>query len=396
MLEFKGFKGKIVGKTPNNNTPFTVRGNEIYQYLMEKFEDYHNGTYPGDTVRYIILDDDTDMLYCQKDFFIPIEKFGVKLISIGFLVKPEQALIWRGPMASSVLLQLFSDTFWDEIDYMVVDLPPGTGDIPLTLCQQVDVDGVVIVTTPQQISLADVRKAISLFQTPDLKQNILGVVENMSWFTPFEHAEEKYFLFGKGGGEILAKEYNIELLSQIPLVNGMAEAADKGSFYNYQQSKPIQDNFRNLTAKLIDKLETNKLINTNNSNKMKKIAAPVTSNNQIDEHFGHCEFYAIYTISETNEITDVQTIKSEEGCGCKSNIAGWLKEQGVTVMLAGGIGGGAIDVLNSKGIEVVRGCSGNSKDVVKQYLAGLVIDSGESCKEHEAHHKDGQKHECKH
>ncbi len=330
-----------------------------------------------------------------KDFLLPVEKFGVKLMSIGFLVKPEQALIWRGPMASSVLLQLFNNTYWGEIDYMVVDLPPGTGDIPLTLCQEVDVDGVVIVTTPQLMSLTDVRKAISLFNNPDLNRPILGIIENMSWFTPVEHLEEKYFLFGKGGGELLARENNLELLSQIPLVNGMAEAADKGSFYTYQQSKNVQDNFRTTITKLIAKLEQSK-VNINKSNKMLKIAAPVTSAGFIDEHFGHCEFYAIYSISETNEITDVQTIKSEEGCGCKSNIAGWLKAQGVTVMLAGGIGGGAIEVLSNSGIEVVRGCTGNSKDVVTQYLAGLVTDSGESCKEHEAHHKEGAEHVCKH
>lgn len=330
-----------------------------------------------------------------KDFFIPIEKFGVKLISIGFLVKPEQALIWRGPMAASVLLQLFNDTFWEEIDYMVVDLPPGTGDIPLTLCQQVDVNGVVIVTTPQQMSLADVRKAISMFQTPELKQNVFGIVENMSWFTPLEHAEEKYFLFGNGGGELLAKEYNIDLLSQIPLVNGMAEAADKGSFYNYQQSKPIQDNFREITAKLIDKLNASKL-NKVNSIKMKKIAVPVTSDNQIDDHFGHCEYYSVFTISENNEVTKTELIKSQQGCGCKSNIASVLADDGVTVMLAGGIGGGAINVLNNAGIEVVRGCSGKPNDVVKLYLAGLVTDSGESCKSHEDHHKDGVEHVCNH
>jgi len=129
---------------------------------------------------------------------------------------------------------------------------------------------------------------------------------------------------------------------------------------------------------------------------MKKIASPLTSAGQIDEHFGHCEFYAIYTISETNQIIDVQTIKAEAGCGCKSNIAGWLKSQNVTLMLAGGIGGGAIDVLNSAGIEVIRGCSGSLNDVVKQYLAGLVLDSGESCKEHEEHHKENVEHFCKH
>jgi len=116
-----------------------------------------------------------------------------------------------------------------------------------------------------------------------------------------------------------------------------------------------------------------------------KIAVPVTSNNQIDDHFGHCEFYGIYTVSEKNEITDVQTIKSVEGCGCKSNIAGVLAEQGVTIMLAGGIGGGAINVLNNSGIKVVRGCSGNAAEIVKLYVTGKINDSGESCAQHEQH-----------
>lgn len=127
-----------------------------------------------------------------------------------------------------------------------------------------------------------------------------------------------------------------------------------------------------------------------------KIAVPVTKSNQIDDHFGHCEFYSVYTISEKNEITDVQTIKSEQGCGCKSNIASVLAGQGVTVMLAGGIGEGAINVLNFAGIKVVRGCSGNPNEIVKQFLGGIVTDSGESCKMHEDHHKEGHSHECKH
>ncbi len=127
---------------------------------------------------------------------------------------------------------------------------------------------------------------------------------------------------------------------------------------------------------------------------MKKIAVPVTSNNKIDDHFGHCEFYRIFTISETNEIVGEKNIKADEGCGCKSNIANVLAEQDVTIMLAGGIGGGAINVLKNAGIEVVRGCSGIPEEVVKQYIAGSVIDSGESCKTHEEHH--GQANENKH
>jgi predicted Fe-Mo cluster-binding NifX family protein len=123
-----------------------------------------------------------------------------------------------------------------------------------------------------------------------------------------------------------------------------------------------------------------------------KIAVPVTRNNQIDDHFGHCEFYSIFTISENNEITDMVTIPSIEGCGCKSNIAVTLAENEVTVMLAGGIGGGAIYVLNNAGIDVVRGCSGNATEIVKQFIAGSIIDSGESCARHESH--QGNNHEC--
>jgi predicted Fe-Mo cluster-binding NifX family protein len=127
-----------------------------------------------------------------------------------------------------------------------------------------------------------------------------------------------------------------------------------------------------------------------------KIAVPVTSNNQIDDHFGHCEFYSVFTISTDNEITDVTTIPSVEGCGCKSNIAVTLAENEVTVMLAGGIGGGAIYVLNNAGIEVVRGCSGDATEIVKLYINGNINDSGVSCAAHEANHSDGGAHQCNH
>ena len=128
-----------------------------------------------------------------------------------------------------------------------------------------------------------------------------------------------------------------------------------------------------------------------------KIAVPVTSTNQVDEHFGHCEFYSIFTISETNEITHINTIPSVQGCGCKSNIASVLAADGVTIMLAGGIGGGAINVLFNSGIEVIRGCSGDAQEVVKSFIAGAVTDSGESCHQHESHHGEGGGgHQCSH
>ena len=127
-----------------------------------------------------------------------------------------------------------------------------------------------------------------------------------------------------------------------------------------------------------------------------KIAVPVTSNNQVDDHFGHCEFYNVFTISVNNEITDVMTIPSVQGCGCKSNIAVTLAEMEVTLMLAGGIGGGAIYVLNNAGIEVIRGCSGNATEAVKQFIAGSISDSGESCARPESHHAEGGEHQCNH
>lgn len=129
---------------------------------------------------------------------------------------------------------------------------------------------------------------------------------------------------------------------------------------------------------------------------MKKIALPVTGSNQIDDHFGHCEFYKIYTISDDNRIVGEKILKSQQGCGCKSNIASILAADGVSIMLAGGIGGGAINVLNSDGIEVIRGCSGNVEEIVKQYISGLITDSGESCHQHEEHHSGGNGHNCEH
>jgi predicted Fe-Mo cluster-binding NifX family protein len=129
---------------------------------------------------------------------------------------------------------------------------------------------------------------------------------------------------------------------------------------------------------------------------MMKIAIPVTKENQIDGHFGHCESYGVFTISEKKEITNIKSVESPQGCGCKSDIASVLASDGVTVMLAGGIGGGAINVLNNSGIEVIRGCSGDATEVVKLYLSGLVEDSGSSCHQHEAHHQDGSTHSCSH
>jgi ATP-binding protein involved in chromosome partitioning len=163
-----------------------------------------------------------------KAMIAPLERYGIKLISIGFLVDEKNAVVWRGPMASSAIRQFVTDVYWDELDYLIVDMPPGTGDIHLTLMQTVPVTGAVIVTTPQDVALADAKKGIAMFGQAQLNVPIIGLVENMSYFTPAELPENKYYIFGKDGGKRLADEYEIPFLGQIPLVQSIREGGDKG------------------------------------------------------------------------------------------------------------------------------------------------------------------------
>jgi len=163
-----------------------------------------------------------------KGMIIPLERYGIKLMSIGLLVDEKNAVVWRGPMASSAIRQFVTDVFWDELDYLVVDMPPGTGDIHLTLMQTVPVTGAVIVTTPQDVALADAKKGIAMFGQAQLNIPIIGLVENMSYFIPAELPENKYFIFGKDGGKRLADEYDLPFLGQIPLVQSIREGGDQG------------------------------------------------------------------------------------------------------------------------------------------------------------------------
>ena len=164
-----------------------------------------------------------------KEEIIPIEKYGVKWMSIGYFAGRDQALIWRGPMASSALKQLLLQVKWGELDFLLVDMPPGTGDIHLSLMQDVGIEGAVVVTTPQNVALADVEKCVSMFRSEGINRPILGIVENMAWFTPAEHPDEKYFIFGKGGGAAMASSLGLDLLAQIPLVQGIRESGDSGT-----------------------------------------------------------------------------------------------------------------------------------------------------------------------
>ncbi len=163
-----------------------------------------------------------------RQLVLPIEKHGIKLLSIGFFVNPADALVWRGAMASNALKQLITDVSWGELDYFVMDLPPGTGDIHLTLVQTMGITGAVVVTTPQDVALADARKGVSMFTGEHVNVPVLGLVENMAWFTPAELPDNKYYIFGKEGGKRLAEELGIPLLGQIPIVQSIREGGDAG------------------------------------------------------------------------------------------------------------------------------------------------------------------------
>jgi ATP-binding protein involved in chromosome partitioning len=182
----------------------------------------------------------------------PIEKYGVKLLSIGYFVDPNDALVWRGGMATGAIKQLITEAEWGDLDFFVIDLPPGTSDIHLTLVQTISISGAIIVTTPQEVALADARKGINMFQNDKITVPILGVVENMAWFTPAELPENKYYIFGKDGGKELAKKYNIPLLGQIPIVQSIREAGDNGAPVALNENSVTGMAFANLAQSVIE------------------------------------------------------------------------------------------------------------------------------------------------
>ena len=186
---------------------------------------------------------------------IPIEKYGIKLLSIGFFVDPQIALVWRGPVASNALKQLITDTDWGELDYFVMDLPPGTGDIHLTLVQTTGITGAVVVTTPQEVALADARKGINMYNGEKVNVPVLGLVENMAWFTPAELPENKYYIFGKEGGKRLAEELEIPLLGQIPLVQSIRECGDAGRPIAYDQNSIMSLAFKELAQRVVERVD---------------------------------------------------------------------------------------------------------------------------------------------
>lgn len=188
----------------------------------------------------------------------PVISYGVKILSIGFFTDQDNAVVWRGPMASKALTQMFTDAHWGELDYLLIDLPPGTGDIHLSLVQTVPLDGAIIVSTPQEVALADARRGVNMFKLDTIKVPVLGIIENMAWFTPAELPDNKYYIFGRDGAKNLAAGMDVPFLGQIPLVQGVREAGDVGRPAVFQENTPISEAFDELVRKFVKRVKTAK------------------------------------------------------------------------------------------------------------------------------------------
>lgn len=191
-----------------------------------------------------------------KKYIIPVENYGVKILSIGFFADPSQAVVWRGPMATKALNQMFADAWWGDLDYMIVDLPPGTGDIHLTLVQSVPLTGAVIVSTPQEIALADAKKAVAMFQLENIKVPVLGIIENMSYFTPAELPDRKYYIFGREGAKNLAANLNVPFLGELPIVQSIREAGDVGRPATLQQETAAAEAVHKILLNFVSEIKT--------------------------------------------------------------------------------------------------------------------------------------------
>ncbi len=190
----------------------------------------------------------------DKSKMLPVENYGVKLLSLGFFTSENQAIVWRGPMATKALQQMIHDTHWGELDFLLIDLPPGTGDIHLSILQTVPVTGVVIVSTPQSIALADAKKGVDMFHKDTINVPIIGIIENMSYFTPKELPDNKYYIFGKDGAKNLSQDLDIPLLGEVPLIQSIREAGDIGRPAVLQENTPTAIKFMNITKNMVEQL----------------------------------------------------------------------------------------------------------------------------------------------
>lgn len=313
-----------------------------------------------------------------NDFgLLPVKsKTGIDIMSVNLLLENDtDPVVWRGPIISGTVKQFWTDVIWEDIDYMFIDMPPGTGDVALTVFQSIKVDGIIIVTSPQELVSMIVTKAVNMANMMNVP--ILGIVENMSYFECTD-CGKKHKIFGESNLEQTAETNNLKILARIPIDPKIAKACDEGEIELFKG-----DWFDNV----LDEIENDKLeeTKTNGVNKMK--IAVASEKEMVTEHFGHCINFNIYE-SEGDKIVKSESIDNP---GHKPGfLPVFLNDMGVNVIIAGGMGGGAVEIFNEKGIEVITGAQGNAKAAAEQYLQGKLHSTGSVCHEHQHHDECGE------
>lgn len=308
---------------------------------------------------------------------IPVKsKTGIDIMSINLLLENDtDPVVWRGPIIANTVKQFWTDVIWDNVDYMFIDMPPGTGDVPLTVFQSIPIDGIVIVTSPQELVSMIVSKAVKMAEMMNVP--ILGIVENMSYFK-CPDCDKEYKIFGESHIEGIANKHGIKVISKFPIDPKIALSVDKGMIELY--TNDWLDNMSDSLEKLSD------LRNIENVGGYKMKIAVASENKMVTEHFGHCEGFMIFD-TENNKIVKIETIPNP---GHKPGfLPNFLNDKGVNVIISGGMGGGAIEIFNEKNIEVITGAKGNAEDVVISYLKGELKSTGSVCHEHQHHDECG-------
>ncbi|KNZ40702.1 iron-sulfur cluster carrier protein MrpORP [Acetobacterium bakii] len=295
-------------------------------------------------------------------------KTGIEIMSINFLLENEtDPVVWRGPVIAGTVKQFWTEVIWKDIDYMFVDMPPGTGDVPLTVFQSLPVDGIIIVTSPQELVSMIVTKAVKMAEM--MKIPIIGLVENMSYFKCLD-CDKEHKLFGESHIEEIAKEHQLEVLARMPIDPKIAAACDKGMI------ELFDGNWLDNVANVLENEPKNS--ETNGEDKMK--IAVASDNGLVSGHFGHCESFMMYDTVD-GKIIKIEAVPNP---GHKPGfLPVFLDEQGVNVIISGGMGGGAVDIFNEKNIEVITGATGKAEDLAKLYLMGELISTGSVCHEHQ-------------
>ncbi|NLB48685.1 MAG: P-loop NTPase [Erysipelotrichia bacterium] len=296
-------------------------------------------------------------------------KTGVDIMSANLILENDtDPVVWRGPIIAGTVKQFWTDVIWNDVDYMFIDMPPGTGDVPLTVFQSLAVDGIIVVTSPQELVSMIVSKAVKMAEMMNIP--IIGLVENMSYFKCPDN-DKKYHIFGKSHIEEIADRHHLKVLAKLPIDPKISAACDQGRI------EFIKGDWLEAVAKVLEKMGETKTM---------KIAV-ASENGMATEHFGHCKEFKIFD-TENNKIVKSETIANP---GHKPGfLPNFLADRGVNVIISGGMGGGAVDIFNERNVEVVVGASGEAKTVVEAYLQGSLKSTGSVCHQHHPHEESDE------